>query len=764
MATLYSNLSPGTYIEERDLSTRADIAVSTTGAFVFESKRGPVTPTFVPTYQRWLELYGKADASVTFAHYNAKAFFARSKQAWGLRVVNGALHAGLVYYKDTNSQWGVAANATSGRVLSMQYPIGAVNGFTSGVRPFLTLTFSAGLVALNSFTMTVTDGVTSQTVGPVAYATSSDNTMTLIASAINTALASFGTGGTATVHTETVNSGNRVIRILPPANSSLTFGGAAVTLGTSQATVAINTDARLFDVLAENPGAWGNDYGVRITNNNIGQRQRFKITISSPLVASNVFSVTLNGRVISTTYATSSDATLAALATAIAADPDVASASVVAVAGATNNDRSITVIAKAAGPTAVSILAASVTGGASQATGLVQETLKGIVSDNEFDFEIFSRSNLAIPVERFRSTLAVQTSANGTQTAIDKRINLSTGSQNIRVVVPDSARSYVFNPTASGNYWTVDTSVNFLGGGDDGLKVLNSQLANAWATFQSRDKYPVRLLVNCGYTDIAVHQAITAVAEQRQDAVAILDMPADKQATQDAFNYRQFEINIDSSYAAIYSPDLKVRDEDSDTVLYIPPSGHIAGVYAFTDSDASVWHAPAGLNRGKLPEVLGLRYDYSLGDRELLHPVGVNFIIDKAGVGPVVFAEETLQTKKSALSSVHTRRLLNALEIAYSDALDYTALFEPNNSFTRYQAVQVGERLLAPIKRAGGLYAYTIQCDDDNNPPELIDMDVLRVDVYVQPTRTAKRVLLRLVLQRTGASFAESIKLLNDAA
>jgi hypothetical protein len=846
----YSQLSPGIIFEDLDMSTRAEIAVSTTGAAVFEAKRGTLKPFFAPDYPRFEGMYGPADPSITFAHDCMRAFYAQANLGWSKRVVNGALHAGSTYFRDNNS-----ANAGGGRLLNTPFLLGSVLGYEGGARPFVLLAFDRALVAGNNFRMSITDGATIESIGPIAFTTDHNTTMQAIASAIATAMAAFGSSGLATLHNETGNK--YLIRILPPTNVTLTFSapeidtvitfagpfvasnsfaanvtgptggpvavgpvafttdnattltaiatafgtalgtigaggsatvvgsnaislrrptgkaitvtGVAVTGGASQTTGtvtlpvgALDTQARLFEVFAENPGLWGDDVGTKITNVDVGQKQRFRLTSSGPLVTGNTISCTVNGRVITQAFATDSDTTMAAFATALQADVDIETAEVEAVSGALDNDRSIVIVAATAAPTALAIPTCSVTGGASQPAFLIQETLKGVVPDGEFDFEVFDRSNLNIPIERHRVSLKKAVNGSGNQTAIDLRVNQdSEQTRNVRVVIADSARTYTLRPTLIGDAWAIDANVNFLGGGDDGARVLNSHIIDGWNTFKDRDKYPIRLLIACGYTNVSVMQKMIATAEYRRDAIAILDMPSDKQTAQAAYNFRLQDMNIDSSFGGIYTPDLLVKDNDSDELRYIPPSGHVAGQHAYSDREAAVWFAVAGLNRGKLPEVRGLRVNYELGDRELMYPVGINFIIDRPVVGPVIWSEETLQRKKSALSSLHTRRLLNALQIAYADSLDYVALFEPNNQFTRYNVTQVGERLLAPIKRAGGLYFYKVVCDESNNPPDLIDQDIIRVDIYVQVTRTAKRVLLRTVLQRTGASFAETQRAVN---
>lgn len=99
-------------------------------------------------------------------------------------------------------------------------------------------------------------------------------------------------------------------------------------------------------------------------------------TISAAFVAGNVIATTFNGRAYSHTYASSSDATLQAIATSLAADVDVTSATVSVQGGnqTGTDDRTITITAKGGRSFTCS---ATVTSGASQPTVTVTQTQAG---------------------------------------------------------------------------------------------------------------------------------------------------------------------------------------------------------------------------------------------------------------------------------------------------------------------------------------------------------------------------------------------------
>lgn len=751
-------LRPSTRLREIDLTQRIDAPASSIGCVVGEFRRGPLQPTYVNgVLDDFYRLYGSvSDPKLSFAHDTCSAFLSQGSNLLVQRVVNTALHSGVhVFYDDV---------PTDGGILFVPYAVGRQDGHDAGVSAPALLVLDDDLIAANTFDMNVTDGVTVTAISQVTYATSHANTMALIVSSIQTALNTFASGGYALLLPADGNGNQRTIAIYAPPGHTLEYTSPTVASGSSQAGAVVKTAANfhMFSVQSENPGVWGNDIGVKITGRDLGERQRKRLVFNAKLITGNSFTVNINGTAISApiSFTTDSDTTMAAIATAIQNHAAVSSATVETVAAGRENDRSIVVVAETAGPDQLTITEPVVSGGASQAAVTILDVLNGVEADGSFVFEVFSRSNTVLPAERFTVSMANVTDARGTQLRIDAQVNeSSSASINVRVIPNpkflsdttfiNNMKGYISNPDLS-----VPTTIRWLTGGDDGLTVLSSQLRTAIQSLDDRVRYPFNILMNAGYTAVEVQQELVTLSIKRNDCFAILDMPSDKQTSQASRNYRLYDMNIDSNHGAVYTPDLLISDLATSERRYIPPSGFVGAVFAYNDRVASVAHAPAGLNRGVLRNVLGLRVNYKPGDEELLHPIGVNCIIDKPGNGPTIMGEETLQVKKSLLSSVHARRLVSALEVALIDGLDYT-LFEPNTEFTRNQAVQLGRNFLQPYRNSGALYEFKIQCDDKNNPPELIDADALSYRVFLKVVRAIKGILLDVVLVRTGASISE---------
>lgn len=293
----------------------------------------------------------------------------------------------------------------------------------------------------------------------------------------------------------------------------------------------------------------------------------------------------------------------------------------------------------------------------------------------------------------------------------------------------------------------------FLAGGHDGAPVTHDQIANAWDLYADSEKVDVNILVNCGYASPVVQRKITAVARERFDAIAVLDIPDDCTETAPAVEYRRNTLNLNDSYAAMYTPWLQIRDTVSNKKLLIPPSGHVAAAYAMTDRNRALWFAPAGLRRGIL-NVLDVSEVYKLGARTSLDRAQINVIRKMNGRGIVIMGNETMQTTASALSSVNVRRLINYIKKSISTAVAF-GVFDPNDSVLRDQLRNISESFLTPILEGRGLYDFLVICDERNNTNDTIAAGDLFLDVYADPVIAVKQIHLTAHINKTGARYTE---------
>ena len=171
----------------------------------------------------------------------------------------------------------------------------------------------------------------------------------------------------------------------------------------------------------------------------------------------------------------------------------------------------------------------------------------------------------------------------------------------------------------------------------------------------------------------AVQLAMIAHCELMGDRVAILDPPPGLNAQQ-IREWRVDKAGYDSKYAALYWPWVKVFDPATGTMTFVPPSGHMAGIWGRNDDTRGVHKAPANeVVRG----AISLETDITKSEHDLLNPVGINCIRAFPGRGIRVWGARTLSSDP-AWRYVNVRRLFNYLEESILTNTDWV-VFEPND-------------------------------------------------------------------------------------
>jgi uncharacterized protein len=171
----------------------------------------------------------------------------------------------------------------------------------------------------------------------------------------------------------------------------------------------------------------------------------------------------------------------------------------------------------------------------------------------------------------------------------------------------------------------------------------------------------------------SIVEAAIAQCEERRDRIAFIDAPV---GARDLGRSDPFMKSIKSSYAAVYGPWLELPAEGGSAVL-LPPSGHVAGIYARNDKDRGVAKAPAGAQA----EIRGIEaLSLNLNQRELaaLAEDGLNAIADfrTSGRGIVLWGARTRSTDPE-WKYVNVQRLAIFIEASVSRGLQWV-VFEPN--------------------------------------------------------------------------------------
>lgn len=273
-----------------------------------------------------------------------------------------------------------------------------------------------------------------------------------------------------------------------------------------------------------------------------------------------------------------------------------------------------------------------------------------------------------------------------------------------------------------------------------------------------------------GLTSAQAFASLIGHCEKLQDRVAILDS-VESTAKFDEGDFGELEKIIDganttgrpqnSTYAAFYFPWLQVFDPATsltqsatkgDGLIFVPPSGHIAGIYARSDATRGVFKAPAN---EALQGVTGLRYSLSKANQDYLNDDGVNLIRPLIGAFRVWGARTVGGDANGEYRYISTRRYFNYLRESIDQGTQFV-VFEPNSP-ALWERIKrtVGDFLLREW-RSGALFgttpdkAFFVNCDKDTNPREVREAGQVVTEIGVAIVKPAEFVIFR-IQQMTGS-------------
>lgn len=260
-----------------------------------------------------------------------------------------------------------------------------------------------------------------------------------------------------------------------------------------------------------------------------------------------------------------------------------------------------------------------------------------------------------------------------------------------------------------------------------------------------------------GLTKATEYTALIDHAELLKDRVAILDSVE----TVSAFTELTKTLKPkNSEYAAFYFPWIQVFDpatslflsnENSDGLIYVPPSGHIAGIYARSDNARGVFKAPAN---EPMNGVVGLKYALSKPDQDGLNGDGVNLIRPLIGAFRVWGARTVGGDANGEYRYISTRRYFNYLRESIDKGTQFV-VFEPNSPALWERIKRTVGGFLLNEWRSGALFgttpdkAFFIRCDAETNPPSAREAGQVVTEIGVAIVKPAEFVIFR-IQQTTG--------------
>lgn len=253
-----------------------------------------------------------------------------------------------------------------------------------------------------------------------------------------------------------------------------------------------------------------------------------------------------------------------------------------------------------------------------------------------------------------------------------------------------------------------------------------------------------------GATTSIQHEAILGHCFNLKDRFAILD-GVQSPATLTPGEIALVGRSEAGSYGAIYFPWIKVFDPVTQTVMSVPPSGHIAGIYARSDATRGVHKAPAN------EVVLGaVEVDRALSraDQDGFNPDGINVIRLLTGAIKVWGGRTRADEARAEFRYISTRRFFNFLRESIDEGTQFV-VFEPNSPALWQRIIRSVSDFLLNQWRDGALFgetpkqAFFVKCDKDTNPPEVREAGQVVTEIGVAIVKPAEFVIFR-IQQTTG--------------
>lgn len=296
----------------------------------------------------------------------------------------------------------------------------------------------------------------------------------------------------------------------------------------------------------------------------------------------------------------------------------------------------------------------------------------------------------------------------------------------------------------------------------------NDDPVSSWADVQDETKLrdvlallapidEVSLVAVPGCTATAAQQEVVLHCERMFDRFAVLDAKEGIDLATVKQQRSALTGQLNKGFAALYYPWITLKDPSRNTIVTQPPSGHVVGIYAHTDSSRGVHKAPANVG---IAGATGLERRLSDVDQGFINLDGVNALRILPGRGmPVVYGARTTASDRN-WQYINIRRLFLFLEESIQESLSLS-VFEPNDLALWQRLKRTITEFLTRVWRDGALFgetakdAFYVRIDEALNPPSTRKLGRLYVEIGLQPVYPAEFIVVRIGIWDGGNEVAE---------
>lgn len=262
---------------------------------------------------------------------------------------------------------------------------------------------------------------------------------------------------------------------------------------------------------------------------------------------------------------------------------------------------------------------------------------------------------------------------------------------------------------------------------------------------------------------LSLQAAILDYCDRLGDRFAILDsLPDANHSLPDA---NRSEVlaqrkHLNSSNGALYYPWLQVAGTTALSPSWLPPSGHVAGVYARSDRLAGPHKAPAN---EVLEGVLDLEQKLTDAQQAAFNPQGINCLRVFPGRGIRIWGARTL-SREPAWTYVNTRRLFLTAGRWLERNLA-GATFEPHDANLWGRIERDLNVYFNGLFRQGALKgntvreAFYVKCDGETNPPEVRERGEVVTEIGLAPAIPSEFIVVYIIHGASGITITEPTQL-----
>lgn len=211
---------------------------------------------------------------------------------------------------------------------------------------------------------------------------------------------------------------------------------------------------------------------------------------------------------------------------------------------------------------------------------------------------------------------------------------------------------------------------------------------------------------------------------------------------------------LHGDYGAFYVPWVAIDGKPT----YVPPCGHVAGIYSRTDQRVGVHKAPAN---EVVEGVYDLRIALTDGEHGRLNERGVNCLRAFPGRGIRVWGARTL-SDDPAWTYINARRLFVTVGRRL-ERLMQDVTFAPNDIRLWVRIMRELTAYFDDLFRQGALKgrtaeeAFFVKCDGETNTPEVRDAGMVVTEIGLAPATPGEFIVVRVIHGPSGVTITPAV-------